>query len=586
MISVWTSDVYWLTIVFAPLVLAVAFLGRAVRPLLIKLAPWMALPALVTAMSVDPIYKVRISWLFFDAQFGMDPTAKTFLFFTALIWLVAGLYSMAYIKFGDRKVQYFVYFLLAMCGNLGLVLAQDVFSFYFLFALMSFASYGLVIHSRSEEAYQAGSIYIILVVIGEVLIFSSLLIAASVSSSIYFPDMIHGVAGSAWRGTVVGLALFGFGIKVGMFPLHVWLPLAHPVAPTPASAILSGSMINAGFVGWLRVFPMGEVTMPSIGWLMIGLGIFSALYAVVVGVTQRKVKAVLAYSSISQMGVMTMLFGIGFLVPEVWLKCWPILMIYATHHALAKCALFLSVGVVTSEIKSQSLRFLRGIGLCIPALAVIGFPFTAGAYAKGSFKYMLKYLSGTYEWGSVLMTLLMVSAFATTLLLARFLYLVWPTESKLNKAIRTVPGVYISWGLMVLMVLLVPLLIHFQEFISVSQKVNHYAFKISKVWVLILAAGVALLALKFKFQSPWSIPAGDILNVYQNIYGVFRRIVMMVVDVILKIRHRMAVLGDQGIQEFYSEKANWEEISDQFGHWKAFGMLFMLLFVIFLGLLT
>ena len=230
-----------------------------------------------------------------------------------------------------------------------------------------------------------------------------------------------------------------------------------------------------------------------------------------------------------------MLFGIGFVVPDVWKKCWPILMVYATHHALAKCALFLSVGVVTSEVKSQFFRVLRRMAICIPALAVIGFPFTSGAFAKGSMKYLVKKLADTYEWGSVLIMILLISAFATTLILSRYLYLVWPRRSKLSGATPPERGVYMTWALMVVIVLALPFLIHAQEFITLSQKVNHYALKFSSIWVLLLAAGVACVAIKIKFQLPWSIPAGDILKVYNAIYRAFRQVVAAAVDVIMQI---------------------------------------------------
>eukprot|EP01035_Chromulina_nebulosa_P057631 gene57631-78962_t len=125
-----------------------------------------------------------------------------------------------------------------MAGNLGLVLAQDAASFYVFFALMSFASYGLVVHSRTPEALHAGRVYLALVVLGELALFAAIALAWQAAGSLNFADIGPALAVSPWRDAVIGLTLVGFGIKVGALPLHVWLPLAHPVAPTPASAVL------------------------------------------------------------------------------------------------------------------------------------------------------------------------------------------------------------------------------------------------------------------------------------------------------------------------------------------------------------
>lgn len=109
---------------------------------------------------------LELPWLLFGTRLGFDETARIFLFFTALLWLVASVYTVGYFKDCSSRTRFFTWFLLAMAGNLGLILAQDMVIFYTLFSLMSFASYGLVVHHRTPEAFRAGQVYIILVEIG------------------------------------------------------------------------------------------------------------------------------------------------------------------------------------------------------------------------------------------------------------------------------------------------------------------------------------------------------------------------------------------------------------------------------------
>jgi len=132
-------------------------------------------------------------------------------------------------------------------------------SFYLFFTLMSLASYGLVVHTRSERACYAGKCYLIFVILGEAALFAALLLVASTCSTLSFEAARPLLAQSEWLDTILLLAWIGFGIKVGTIGLHVWLPLAHPVAPPPASAVLFGIMLKAGLLGWPRLLPLEPV---------------------------------------------------------------------------------------------------------------------------------------------------------------------------------------------------------------------------------------------------------------------------------------------------------------------------------------
>ena len=244
-----------------PLALGIGLSTKRWQPAIVRLAPWSALPALATVIWMPSDEIVSISWILLEMHLAMDPTGRLFLLFTSLLWLLSGIYAQSYLASDPRRERFFFFFLLSMSGNFGLIVSQDAVSFYVFFALMSFASYGLVVHNGDTDALKAGRIYIYLVVIGEVLLFTAFVLQAWTVDSLLLKDFSN-VRPNA---IIVGLVLIGFGIKAGALPVHVWLPLAHPAAPTPASAVLSGAMIKAGLLGWLRFLPIGQLAMPALG---------------------------------------------------------------------------------------------------------------------------------------------------------------------------------------------------------------------------------------------------------------------------------------------------------------------------------
>ncbi len=411
------TEALWLLALGLPLLLALGALLPPIRRALPALAPLTALPALYLALRPPPA--ASFSWLLLGASFGLEAHTRIFLFFTALLWLSAGIFAGSYLARDRRRHQFFAFFLVTMAGNLGLIMALDLVSFYLFFVLMTFAAYGLIIHDRSDEARRAGQIYLILAVFGEALLIAGLLLAASAADSLNLQTISAAVADSPQRNLTTGLLLAGFGIKAGALPLHVWLPLAHPVAPTPASAVLSGAMIKAGLLGWLHFLPFGGAALPGWGGLLLGAGLAAAFLGVAVGLTQRNPKTVLAYSSISQMGLMTAGAGLGLSNPAVWPAALAAISLYALHHGLAKGALFLGVGMAGGEGRGARAGF--ALGLLLPALALAGAPFTSGATAK----VLLKQLTAAapFPWPEVLSWLLALAAVGTTLLMTHLLLL-------------------------------------------------------------------------------------------------------------------------------------------------------------------
>jgi formate hydrogenlyase subunit 3/multisubunit Na+/H+ antiporter MnhD subunit len=440
----------FMAIVGWPLVLAGGLASRRTRRVARQLAPWAALPALLAA--VPGVARYEYDWMLFGGMLGLDEIAAVMLPVTAGLWLAAGVFAQHYLEPGARRDIFFGCFLAALSGNLLLLVALDAVAFYLGFALMSFAAYGLVVHEGDARARHAARYYITLVVIGEVCVISALMLLATHGAT-DFPTMRAILLGehASRLNLTVGLLLAGFGIKVGIFGLHFWLPLAHPVAPAPASAVLSGAMIKAGLIGWMRLLPLGELALPHWGAGLAALGLFTAYYGALAGIPQREPKAVLAYSSVSQMGVMTMAIGVGLAYPAQWPALSAALLIYMAHHSLVKGGLFIGAGLVRHPLAPVTAR-LVAIALCLGALALAGGPLTGGLVAKLALKHGATLASA--PWGRALPALLILSSGLTALLMLRFLWLAWPRSAVAVKPPAL--GLLVPWALLVLAWLAVP----------------------------------------------------------------------------------------------------------------------------------
>ncbi|HKK55193.1 complex I subunit 5 family protein [Marinobacter sp.] len=396
--------------------------SRAMRYVL----PVLPLPALVLALATGPGWQLELPWLLNGGLWAMDELRRLFLLLTAVLWMVAGIYAVGYL--GARNLRRFcVFWGLTLAGNLGLTLAVDIGSFYSFFALMTFAAYGLVVHEGTAEATFAGRVYLVMAVLGEMAILVGLLLAAAAADSQILTDLPEAIAGSPRQDLIIALLLGGFGVKAGLPLLHFWLPLAHPVAPTPASAVLSGAMIKAGLLGWLVTLPFAEIAMPGWGTLMILAGAVGSIGAAIPGVVQQKPKAVLAYSSISQMGLMLLMVGAALADPERAPVLFSVIALYALHHGLAKGSLFLSTGL---SVPAGRLR-RAGIWLLIalPGFSLAGLPFTSGALAKLAMKDGLAANNLDSALAGYLAPLMTAGAVATLLLVLRYL---WTLRSKVE----------------------------------------------------------------------------------------------------------------------------------------------------------
>lgn len=402
--------------------------GAGATPRWRRVAPWAPLPALLAALLLPENLALDLPWLFLGALLRLDRTARLFLGLTAAVWLAAGWYACGYLPTtGERpsgERRFWGWFLATMGGNLLLVPCQDMVSFTAFFTAMSLAAYGLVIHHPTARNLAAGRAYLALAILGEVLAFAGLVWACQLAKGeVSFAAAAAALAASPARDAALWLLIAGFGIKLGVMPLHVWLPLAHPAAPTPASAVLSGVIIKTGLLLWWRVFPWGAGALPPGSFLVVA-GLAGTFGAALVGLVQTDPKALLAYSSVSQMGLVALTAGLGLIADaRAGAEIAPLLTclgLFAVHHGLTKGALFLGVGLAQTSLSTSGRRLVMA-GLALLGASLAGFPLTSGQTAKALLKALLP-LAGP-AWQPALEALVPLSGVTTMLLLLRFLAL-------------------------------------------------------------------------------------------------------------------------------------------------------------------
>lgn len=490
-----------LPLVLALLLLMVRQSGRGVA----ALAPFAALPLLAAAMFGG---ELRVDWLVLGVHLSVTAQSVPLLLLAGVLWTAAGIAARSRFDGAGESRRYWIFHLLTLCGNAGVFLAQDLAGLYSAYALMTFAAYGLVVHDLTAEALRAGRVYLVMAIVAEVLLLCALLTLGARLGNAPLAEAAATLATHPQAHWLMAFVFLGFAVKMGTMPLHVWLPLAHPQAPVPASAVLSGVIVKAGLMGWLGLLPPGVGPSPQWSSLVIGLGLVTAFLGAALGLTQRRAKSVLAYSTVSQMGLVTVLMGVGLSSANAWQAMLPVATLFALHHGLAKGALFLGMGAGVAW---------RGWVLAITALAIAGLPLSSGAFAKALAKDYLD-TSATATWGAILPWLLALSSVLTALVLLRFLWLAWrPSEPVPAGA---APAALAGWLLAVAAsVLVVPVWLWLEAPATLTYAVQAGQLW-SALWPLLAAALLAACgyAVRARIRLPM-LPEGDLVVPVTRLLG-------------------------------------------------------------------
>src|SRR5579863_906795 len=294
-------------------------------------------------------------------------------FFLLLLGFASGgisLFASGYFRAGEGAMpgllclQYHV-FLASMATVL---VADDAYLFMVAWETMALSSYFLVTSQhRLPEIRRAGFIYLIIAHVGAIGILLSFGVLQGGSWQFTFDAMRAARLSPLWSSVAFFLAMFGFGAKAGIVPLHVWLPEAHPAAPSPVSALMSGVMLKTAIYGVLRVsFDLLHVQLWWWGLVALGFGLFTAFYGVIFASVQTDMKRLLAYSSIENIGILFLGIGLTLLfhafgMPRLAALALAATLYHALNHAFFNRLLFLDTGSVLHATRERNLGRLGGL---------------------------------------------------------------------------------------------------------------------------------------------------------------------------------------------------------------------------------
>lgn len=326
--------------------------------------------------------------------FEVDTLSSVFAGLVVSVWLLVGIYSFGYLEEDSFKCRFFCFYLMSEGMLVALSFAGNIFTFYMFFEMMTVLSFPLVMHDGTKEAIMAGLKYMFYSIAGAfMMLFGLFMLTPYGVLGEFKPGGILDIAGIADRKEILLVSalcmIIGLGTKAGMFPMHSWLPTAHPVAPAPASAVLSGVITKAGVIGVIRV--VYYCTGPRIlaGTYVQNVWIVLALFTVLMGsmmaYREKVLKKRLAYSTVSQ--VSYIMFGLAVMNSAAFTGA----VLHIVFHSLIKTMLFLMSGAVIHKTGCKNVDELTAVGRKLPvtmwcytivSLGLIGIPPLSGFVSK------------------------------------------------------------------------------------------------------------------------------------------------------------------------------------------------------------
>ena len=324
----------------------------------------------------------------------------------SFMWFMSTLFSKEYFAHYRNRNRYYLFLLLTLGATEGVFLSADFFTTFIFFEVMSFTSYMWVAHDEKKDSMRAAATYLAVAVIGGLVMLLGIFLLYDVTGTLFFNDLIdqksgYGLFGYLSTGRtqveIAGLCmLFGFGAKAGAFPLHIWLPKAHPVAPAPASALLSGILTKAGMYGILILTSYLFLGDMAWGSMILALGVCTMVIGAVLALFSVDLKRTLACSSVSQIGFILVGVGMSGLLYHPGsaesLLAVRGSMLHMINHSLIKLALFMAAGVIFMNAHKLNLNDIRGFGHGKPLLNYI---FLMGALGIGGIPLWNGYISKT-----------------------------------------------------------------------------------------------------------------------------------------------------------------------------------------------
>jgi multicomponent Na+:H+ antiporter subunit D len=319
----------------------------------------------------------------------LDGFSLFMLFTISLVSFAVTVYSINYMDHYGAKANYYALLLVMIAGMNGLVLSSDLFNIYIFLEMAAVASYALVAFGRGHDELEASFKYLMLSAVASAFVLLSIAVIFGVTGGVSFGTVAQGLKTLNIKyvvGFCSGLFLAGFGLKAALVPFHSWLPDAHPSAPAPISAMLSGVLIKvSGVYAMMRIFLNVFGLTPALTTVLTVMGIVSIFVGALAALGQNDIKRMLAYSSISQIGYVVLGLGIG--TPLGFIGG----LFHLFNHALFKSLLFLNAGAIEQSTGTRSLDKMGGLAKVMPltaatsaigSLSIAGVPPLNGFWSK------------------------------------------------------------------------------------------------------------------------------------------------------------------------------------------------------------
>jgi len=375
--------------------------GKAIATVLANLATISLLVLAIASIGQSRVYEVGRWSIPLGINLVLDGLSSLMLLAISFVSAAAMLFSIRYMEQYTAKAKFLCLFLLMVAGMNGVALSGDIFNLFVFLEIASLASYALVGFGCEHEELEASFKYMVLGSIGSIFILFAVALVYGNTGSLNMAYISKAIQSSGLnRGLAFALGLFivGFGLKAALVPFHAWLPDAHPSAPAPISAMLSGILIKTlGVYALARVvFNVFGISV-SMGWLLIVLGLLSMVAGAFLAIGQWDFKRLLAYSSISQLGYVVLGIGLGgLIIARDGNLAWASLAIlgglfHLLNHAVYKSLLFLTSGSVQMSTGTRQLREMGGLAEKLPvtratctiaSASIAGIPPFSGFWSK------------------------------------------------------------------------------------------------------------------------------------------------------------------------------------------------------------
>jgi len=355
----------------------------------------LALVPSLQALLGRPADPLRLPWSIPGGtlSFALDPLSGFFLLPTCVLAAAAAIYGQEYLAVSAHPARVggaWLWYNLLVASMALTLAAQNGVLFLLAWETMALTSFFLVVFERDKgNVRRAGWTYLVATHLGSAALLAMFVLAAGVAGSFEFSDFVRlATESSAFKSLIFLLAVVGFGTKAGFVPLHVWLPEAHPAAPSHVSAVMSGVMIKTGIYGLVRLLVLLGPPAAWWGWLLVGIGVTSGVLGVLFALAQHDLKRLLAYHSVENIGIITLGLGLGTVGLAAGMPALIVLgfgggLLHVLNHALFKGLLFLGAGCVLHAAGTREIDRLGGLlrrmpwtGTCflVGAAAISGLP--------------------------------------------------------------------------------------------------------------------------------------------------------------------------------------------------------------------